>query len=68
MERMCLAAGVELKYHYMFVGVDKTDRRINACTFATKNGFYRINAKVFVDCTGDAAVCYNAGAEFRFSD
>lgn len=68
MERMCLAAGVELKYHYMFVGVDKTDRRINACTFATKNGFYRINAKVFVDCTGDAAVCYNAGAECRFSD
>jgi len=68
MERMCLSAGVELKYHYLFVGVDKTDRRFNACTFATKNGFYRINAKMFIDCTGDAAVCYAAGGECRFSD
>ena len=68
MERMCLAAGVTLKYHYLFVGADKNDRTMTACTFATKNGFYRICAKEFIDCTGDAAVCYSAGGAVCSSD
>lgn len=63
MENMCLEEGVELKYHYLFVGAEKQDRNLTACVFATKNGFYKISAKTFIDCTGDADVCYNAGAE-----
>ena len=68
MEEMCIEAGVELKYHYLFVDVEKQDRRLTSCIFATKNGFYKINAKAFIDCTGDADVCYAAGAECMFSD
>lgn len=68
MERMCLSAGVELKYHYMFVGAEACDRRITACTFATKGGFYRISAKAVLDCTGDASVCHAAGGACVFSD
>ena len=68
MEEMCLEAGVELKYHYLFVSAEKVDRKLTACIFATKNGFYKITAKTFIDCTGDADVCYSAGAEYMFSD
>ena len=68
MERMCQNAGVELKYHYFFVGAEVENRRIRACTFATKGGFYRISANAVLDCTGDAAVCCAAGGACEFSD
>ena len=71
MERMCVSAGVELCYHYLLVGAHRSEndgRRIEACTFATRNGFYRIEAKAVIDCTGDASVCYHAGGECMFSD
>ena len=67
-ERMCLAAGVELKYHHLFVHAERLDRRISACVFATKGGLHRISAKAVIDCTGDAAVCHNAGGACVFSD
>ena len=68
MERMCREAGVVLKYRYLFVGADAKDRRITGCTFATGNGFYRIEARSVIDCTGDASVCHAAGGETVFSD
>ena len=68
MEQMCLESGVDLRYHYLFVGAEKEDRKLKSCIFATKNGFYQINAKMFIDCTGDADVCHFAGAECMFSD
>lgn len=68
METMCLEVGVDLKYHYLFVGVEKQERKLTSCIFATKNGFYKIRAQAFIDCTGDADVCYQAGAEFMYSD
>ena len=67
MEEMCIEAGVELKYHYLFVAAEKKDRRLSSCVFATKNGFYKISAKAFIDCTGDGDVCFNAGAECMFA-
>lgn len=67
MEQMCLEKGVDLKYHYLFVGVEKTERNLTSCIFATKGGFYQINAKAFIDCTGDADVCYQAGAQIMFA-
>ncbi|MBQ9760463.1 MAG: FAD-dependent oxidoreductase [Clostridia bacterium] len=68
MERMCREAGVILKYRYLFVGAETVGRRITACTFATGNGFYRMEAKAVIDCTGDATVCHMAGGETMFSD
>ena len=68
MEEMCLEAGVDLKYHYLFVDIEKQDKKLYSCIFATKHGFYKIKAKEFIDCTGDADVCYKAGAECMYSD
>ena len=67
MEEMCEEAGVELKYHYLFVHAENNDRTLSSCVFATKSGFYRIKSKTFIDCTGDADVCYEAGAECMFA-
>jgi len=67
MEEMCIEAGIALKYHYLFVHAEKQDRRLISCVFATKNGFYRIHATSFIDCTGDADVCYEAGAECMYA-
>lgn len=68
MEEMCIEAGVRLKYHYLFVAAEKQGRELVSCIFATKNGFYKIHAKTFIDCTGDADVCHAEGAECMFSD
>jgi hypothetical protein len=68
MEQTCLEKGVCLKYHYKFVQAERDGRKITACIFATKNGFYRITAKTVIDCTGDAAVCFSAGGDCAFSD
>lgn len=61
MEDMCLSAGVELKYHYLFVQAERKKRKITSAVFATSDGFRKINAKAFIDCTGNAAVCHAAG-------
>lgn len=71
MESICIQSGVRLLYHFFFIGVEKSsdnDREITACIFATKNGLYRIRAKSFIDCTGDAAVCHEADGAYVFSD
>lgn len=70
MDRMCAESGVEVRYHFLFVGVETSEdgKTVTAAIFATKNGFYRVRAKAFIDCTGDAAVCDAAGAECVISD
>ena len=65
---MCAEAGVELKYHYLFLGTESAGRKITACYFATSAGIYRIEAKEIIDCTGSASVCHAAGGECMFSD
>lgn len=67
MEEMCLKAGVELKYHYLFVDAKRKKRRMTSAIFATNNGFRQINAKAFIDCTGDTSVCHAAGGACMYS-
>lgn len=66
MEETCIEAGVDLRYHYLLIAVKKTDRRVTSCVFATRNGFYEIKAKEFIDCSGEADLAYRAGAEYMF--
>lgn len=68
-ESLCLNAGVKLRYHYHFVGTEKSDdRMVTSCIFATTDGLFRIRAKGIIDCTGNASVCVSAGGETFFSD
>ena len=70
MDRLCAEAGVRVRYHFLFVGTEMEEdgKTVRAAIFATKNGFYRIRAKAFIDCTGDAALCDASGADCMISD
>lgn len=68
-EAMCKEAGVRLLYHVLFVSCEKDgDSRIRTAYFATKNGIYAIDAKQFIDCTGDADLAAACGAPTVFGD
>lgn len=60
-EDICLASGVKLMYHMLLIHAKVTDGNVQAAYFATKDGIYQINAKVFVDCTGDGDLANLSG-------
>jgi len=61
--------GAEILFHTLVVAVEKdAERRIARLFVANKGGLSAIEAKVFVDCTGDADLAAWAGAEFHFGD
>lgn len=67
-EEKCRAAGVELCYHLLFVKAEVSDGRLTAAYFATKEGVWKIAARVFVDCTGDGDVAFSAGVPTVYGD
>ena len=48
--------------------VEKEDRRLYGAVFLTRYGRVKVNARAFVDATGDAALTYMAGLPCRVSD
>lgn len=69
-EDLCAQSGVELLYHAMFVApcMCEDGSRMDGAVFATKSGLVRINAKIFIDCTGDADVAYRCGVPCAYGD
>ena len=67
-ERMCLEAGVKLIYHATFIKCDAEGGRVHTAYLALKDGIYKIDARVFIDTTGDGALSYSAGAEVMYGD
>jgi len=67
-ERLCLEAGVKLIYHATFIKCDAEDGVVRTAYLALKDGIYEINARVFIDTTGDGALSYSAGAETMYGD
>ncbi len=71
LETMLLEAGGSLLYHTMIGGAVCKEDRIAYIDTCNKAGFGRIEAKVFVDATGDADIAFHAGvpcAKGRASD
>lgn len=68
LEAMCTEAGVKLMYHALFVKADVRRGRIGSAYFATKAGIWKVNAKTFIDCTGDADLAYAAGCPTVIGD
>ena len=56
-DTMCKEAGVRVYFNTVVVDVDK-DTKLNAITVFNKDGFVRIEAESFADCTGDADVVH----------
>lgn len=62
--RMIRESGAELLLHTQFVDVIKDDQRITGVVVANKDGLSVIEAKMVVDCSGDADVAARAGVKF----
>lgn len=69
-EDLCSDSGVELLYHAMFMSpcMSEDGTQIHGAVFATKSGLIQVNAKVFIDCTGDADVAHRSGVPCAYGD
>ena len=72
-EEFCEEAGVRVLYHLLLCGCDCAPAKdgsshIRSAYFMTKNGVYQIDAKTFIDATGDADLAYYAGAPLLYGD
>lgn len=61
LEQMLLEAGGRVLYHSFVCGVKKEDTEICEVTVAGKDGFKTIQAKVYIDASGDADISRFAG-------
>jgi 2-polyprenyl-6-methoxyphenol hydroxylase-like FAD-dependent oxidoreductase len=59
-------SGVQLLFHTLFSDVILEDGRLRAVVIENKNGRQVIEARYFVDATGDGDVCFRAGAPCTF--
>ncbi|MBE6571707.1 MAG: FAD-dependent oxidoreductase [Ruminococcaceae bacterium] len=62
-EQMCLESGVKLLYHTTLIGCDTSDGKINCVYAADFENIIAINAKIYIDTTGTAALVHKAGGE-----
>lgn len=65
-ERLCTEAGVKLLYNAVFLKCDTADGAVKSAYVVLKEGVCRIDAKVFIDTTGDGVLCADAGAETMY--
>ena len=66
---LLLAAGVELLFHALGVGVVADDgKRIGAVLLETKSGRCAVRGRLFIDCSGDGDVASWAGVAMEKGD
>ncbi len=64
LELMLLESGADILYHTMLCGVKVSDGKIECLTISNKAGLSEVNAKVYIDATGDGDLSAWAGVEF----
>ena len=65
-DELLFAAGVRVLLHATLVGADHdSPGRISGVVISTKRGFFRIDARRFIDASGDADLCALAGVAFE---
>ena len=66
LEQMVLEAGAEILYHTVYTGCDTHEGRISRVHLYAKQGFFDVEAKVFVDASADADLATHAGISSVF--
>ena len=61
LETMAREAGVQLLYHTVYTGCEKEGDEIRSVRLYSKNGFFQVQAKVFIHCSADADLATHAG-------
>jgi glycine/D-amino acid oxidase-like deaminating enzyme len=64
-ERLASDAGVQILLHSFVTDVTMEGSHITGVIVDGKRGLMRIAAPIVIDCTGDADVCYLAGAPYE---
>jgi hypothetical protein len=68
-DQMLLAAGAELLFHAMAVGVVRSDGgAVAALLLETKSGRVAVRARAFIDCSGDGDLAHLAGVPMARGD
>ena len=63
---LVISSGAKLLFHAQAVGVAmKTPGEIGSLLIETKSGRRAVNAKIFIDCSGDGDLSAHAGAPFE---
>jgi glycine/D-amino acid oxidase-like deaminating enzyme len=64
-EQMAQASRVRLLFHTLCVDVEREGDNVTGLIVANKRGLGLIKARQFVDASGDADICFRAGAPFE---
>lgn len=64
MDKLMLDAGVKLLYHAACVDVWMDGTQVRGALLATRDGLWRVAAKLTIDCSGDGELFAKAGAAY----
>jgi hypothetical protein len=67
-DTMLQEAGVGFSFHSNLIGMEATDGVVDAAVVSGKSGLFAVQAKVYVDGTGDGDLSVWAGAPFEQGD
>lgn len=67
-DNMLVEAGIPFTFHTMLVDMAGEKNRPDTAICAGKSGLFAIQAKIFIDCTGDGDLAAKAGAPYEKGD
>ncbi len=68
MEDLCIKEGVQLLYHFNLADVIREKRCIRYAVFLTRSGYLAIEARNFIDATGNGDLATLSGCTFEMGD
>ena len=67
-DEMATEAGVHFTFFSKLIGVQREGDQLTAAILSGKSGLYAVEAKVFIDATGDGILSVFAGADYEKGD
>src|SRR6202040_4217676 len=68
LDEVCAAAGVDILLHAFVFGADREENAVARLRFADHSGEHQLEAKGFVDASGDCDLGFFAGASTRYGN
>lgn len=68
LDEVCAEAGVDVLLHAFVMGADREDNAVARVRFANHGGVHQVEAKAFVDASGDGDLAFFAGAATRYGN